>query len=188
MAVISGSWSQGTGDHRRAARVALKGMLAGVAVMLLVGCAHYTPAKNMALLAREAPVPRWVPRGKQFAMAEAHAEQHANSFVLFGSGRSMEPMYPSNTAVVVHECSFRTLKTGMPVVYRNRRGFYVAHMLVDDLPGGWLAIGVNNTEPDDDLVTADNFVGVITAAFAPATNTNNSDVASSPAPSFRPGT
>lgn len=153
-------------------------MLALVAVMLLDGCAHYTPASNMALFARKAPAPTLVSRGKQFAMAEAHAAQNDNSFVLFGSGRSMEPMYPSETAVVVHECSFRTLEIGMPVVYRNGRGFYVAHMLVGDVPGGWLAIGVNNTEPDDDLVTGKNFVGVITAAYAPAAAPQHSEIAS----------
>lgn len=132
----------------------------------------------MALFARHAPVPQLVPSGKQFASAEALAAREAGSFALVGSGASMEPMYARGTAIVVHERHFQTLKAGMPVVYRNSRGFYVAHVLLENIRGGWLVIGLNSREPDDDLVTPANFVGVITAAFSPADAAVRVDVAS----------
>jgi hypothetical protein len=141
-----------------------------MAALLYSGCATtYTPEKNQALFAQKAPALRYVPRGQQLATAEAHAARQDRAFALIGSVRSMEPMYPSGTAVVVQERDYKSLEKGMPVVYRNSRGFYVAHMLVWDLPSGWLAFVINNTEPDDDLVTAENLVGVITEAYAPAT-------------------
>ncbi len=77
----------------------------------------------------------------------------------------MEPAYPQGTALVVQEHSYRTLRPGMSVVYRNTEGFYVAHMVLERLPKGWLAMGLNSVDPDDELVTPRNFVGVVTAAF-----------------------
>jgi hypothetical protein len=141
------------------------------------GCTTYTPAGNMELFVRTAPVPALVPHGKELAAAEAHAARDANSFALIGAGKSMEPMYVSGTAIVVHEQSFKTLHVGMPVVYRNSRGYYVAHMLVEEMRDGWLAIGINNAEPDQELVTSSNFVGVIQAAYAAADTPFRADVA-----------
>ena len=138
------------------------------ASLLLSGCTTYTQASNIALFVRNAPAPTLVPRGQEFASAEASARQLENAFALIGSGRSMEPMYMSGTAVVVHEQSYRTLRPGMLVIYRSSGGKYVAHMLLKELRGGWLAIGVNNRMPDHELVTRRNFVGVVQAAFASA--------------------
>ena len=138
------------------------------ASLLLSGCTTYTPAGNIALFVRSAPAPTLVPRGQELASAEARAGQQENAFALIGSGRSMEPMYPGGTAVVVHEQSYQTLRPGMLVIYRSSGGYYVAHMLLEELRGGWLAIGVNNCEPDDELVTRRNFMGVVQAAFASA--------------------
>jgi len=78
---------------------------------------------------------------------------------------------------VVHPCSYRALRTGQAVVYVNRRGHYVAHMLVEEMSKGWFAIGLNNAEPDDDLVTADNLVGVIKEAYAAADTPFRADIA-----------
>ncbi len=141
------------------------------------GCATYTPQSNMELFVRTAPVPSLVTPGKEFAAAEAHAAKDARSFALIGSGKSMEPMYVSGTAIVVCEQSFQTLRPGMAVVYRNHRGYYVAHMIVEETRGGWLAIGVNNESPDQDLVTKANYVGVIQAAYAAADTPFRADVA-----------
>lgn len=141
------------------------------------GCTTYSPAGNMEMFVRTAPVPALVTPGKELAAAEAHASRDANSFALIGSGQSMEPMYVSGTAIVVHEQGYNTLRVGMPVVYRNSRGYYVAHMLVEEMRGGWLAIGVNNKEPDEELVTRNNFVGVIQAAYAASDTTFRADVA-----------
>jgi hypothetical protein len=78
----------------------------------------------------------------------------------------MEPLYAARTAIVVREQSFRSLRAGMAVVYRSRANRYVAHLLVEELAGGWLASGLNNPTPDDELVTPANFVGVVLAAYA----------------------
>lgn len=141
------------------------------------GCATYSPQGNMELFVRTAPVPSLVEPGKEFAAAEAHAAKDERSFALIGSGKSMEPMYVSGTAIVVHEQSYQTLRVGMPVVYRNSRGYYVAHMIVEQLRGGWLAIGVNSSTPDAELVTKENYVGVIQAAYAAADTPFRADVA-----------
>jgi hypothetical protein len=141
------------------------------------GCTTYSPQANMDLFVSTAPVPSLVTPGKEFAAAKAHAARDERCFALIGSGKSMEPMYVSGTAIVVHEQSFHTLSAGLPVVYRNRRGHYVAHMIVEPIRGGWLAIGLNNAKPDDELVTKDNYVGVIQAAFAAADTPFRADLA-----------
>jgi len=156
---------------------ALAGLALAAAGFLFGGCTTYSPATNMELFVRTAPVPSLVQKGKELAAAEAHAAGDPRSFALIGSGKSMEPMYVSGTAIVVHEQGYNTLRVGMPVVYRNSRGYYVAHMLVEEMRGGWLAIGVNNAKPDEELVTRDNFVGVIQAAYAAADTPFRADVA-----------
>jgi len=90
---------------------------------------------------------------------------------------SMAPVYLPGTAIVVHPTSFKELRKGQAVVYRSSRGHYVAHMLVEDMPKGWFAMGLNNTEPDLDYVTANNLVGVIRAAYAPANAEFRPDIA-----------
>lgn len=121
-----------------------------------------------ALVLRHAPAPILVPAGRELAAAESHAARDPACFALTGAGTSMAPLYANGTAVVVREQSYITLRPGMPVVYRHRRGHYVAHALLEYRRGGWVARGVNNPEPDDELVTAENFVGVIKAAYASA--------------------
>ena len=50
-------------------------------------------------------------------------------------------------------------------------GRRVAHSVVGETRGGFLVQGVNNDEEDPELVTPDNFIGVITQAFASADTT-----------------
>ena len=145
--------------------------------LLLGGCATYSPANNLELFARTAPLPTLVAHGKEMATAEAVAAKSDVDFALHGVGRSMEPVYLGGTAIVVHPCSYRTLRAGMAVVYTNRRGHYVAHMLVEEMPKGWFAIGLNNAEPDDDLVTAGNLVGVVKSAYAATDSPFRQDIA-----------
>jgi signal peptidase I len=114
------------------------------------------------------PVPTLVSPGHELAAAEAQAERDPFCFVLTGMGRSMEPVYASGTAIVVREQNFRILRVGQAVVYRNMRGRFVAHIVVTESPDGWLVAGMNNAGPDRELVTADNFVGVVLAAYASA--------------------
>jgi hypothetical protein len=85
---------------------------------------------------------------------------------MWGVGESMEPLYATHTAIVVAPVEYKNLQKGMTVVYVNREGRMVAHALTGDLPKGWVAQGVNNDDEDDDLVTADNLVGVIVKAYS----------------------
>ncbi len=132
----------------------------------LSGCTSVTTERRLDLVSRHAPAPTWVAAGQEFTAAEQHAAADPACFTLVGSGNSMRPLYPDRTAIVVREQSFNRLRPGMIVVYRNPDGRYIAHALVEELRKGWIAIGLNNAEPDDELVTKDNYVGVITAAFA----------------------
>jgi hypothetical protein len=77
----------------------------------------------------------------------------------------MEPIYPSDTALVVEPCAFQRLRRGMPVVYVNHNGQGVAHVLNGKVHDGWIAQGANNPRVDQDLVTEANLVGVITQAY-----------------------
>ncbi|HVU33148.1 MAG TPA: S24/S26 family peptidase [Opitutaceae bacterium] len=101
--------------------------------------------------------------------AEQLAAQHEGDFVLHGVGDSMVPIFCDGTVVVVHPTSFFMLQRGSHVVYLNRRGRAVAHVLVERLDDGWVAAGLNNPQPDDERVTASNLVGVIRCAFIPST-------------------
>jgi hypothetical protein len=129
------------------------------------GCSTYTAADRADLFAQSAPHPVAVAAGHQLSAAEHVAALNEGDFVLAGSGESMAPFYTSGTAVVVHPTSYFMLRPGMPVVYVNRSGTQVAHMLVEKSDRGWVALGLNNREPDDDLVTEKNLVGVIRYAF-----------------------
>jgi len=132
------------------------------------GCASYSPQKNFATLLEHAPTPRLVAPGREFVAADRYAQAHEREVAFAGVGSSMEPMYTTGTAIVVRQCEFDALRKGQPVVYINRRGAFVAHMLLDNTPRGWTAIGVNNTEADEDLVTPANLIGVIQEAFVAA--------------------
>ena len=131
----------------------------------------------MELFVRTAPMPSLVKQGAELMAAELRAKQTPGDFALIGAGSSMEPMYVAGTAIVVHPQSYTTLRRGQPVVYRNSRGRLVAHMLIEETRGGWIVVGVNNAEADDDLVTRDNLVGVIKAAYAAADTPLRADVA-----------
>jgi signal peptidase I len=145
--------------------------------LMFGGCTTYSPAGNMDLFVRTAPVPSLVRHGAELAAAETQAAQNPGDFALIGAGSSMEPMYLAGTAIVVHPQSYVTLRKGQPVVYRNTRGYYVAHMLVEETRDGWIVVGVNNAEPDEELVTQNNLVGVIKAAYAAADTPFRADVA-----------
>jgi hypothetical protein len=120
----------------------------------------------LAAIVKETPQVSLVAHGEEMSRAEAAAAQIPGAAVFWGVGESMEPLYPSNTAVVVAPRPFKHLKKGMTVIYVNRRGRMVAHALTGDLPKGWIAQGVNNDKEDDDLVTEENLVGIVVLAYA----------------------
>lgn len=129
------------------------------------GCSSSRAISKVELFVRTAPLPTVVPPGQALAAAERLAATREGDFALQGVGISMEPVYASGTAVVVRPTAFHMLRKGMPVVYANAKGACVAHMLVEKLRGGWLAIGLNNAEPDEILVTKENLLGVVQHAY-----------------------
>ncbi len=146
-------------------RLARTGLVAGCAFTVV----HAGGIKSERLLAsilRRTPEATLVAVGEQFKRAETAAAEIPMAEAFFGVGHSMEPLYASKTAIVVAPIPFKDLEKGMTVVYVNSRGRLVAHSLTGDLPRGWIAQGVANSEEDDDLVTKENLVGVIIMAFA----------------------
>lgn len=133
---------------------------------LFAGCSSITRPAPAEIFAELAPAPAQVPTQLVLVAAESQAALHEGDFVLVGAGESMLPLYRQGTAVVVHPTSYFMLKRGMPVVYRNRQGTPVAHLLVERSERGWIARGINNPAADEDLVTANNLIGVVKAAFA----------------------
>jgi signal peptidase I len=152
-------------NTRSLARFAVLALVAGSA---LVAEAGIKSERVLAAIIERTPAPRLVAEGSELKAAEALAATLPGAHALWGIGRSMEPLYATNTAVVVQEINYDDIKKGMTVVYVKSNGRRVAHSVVGETRGGFLVQGVNNDEEDAELVTADNFIGVITQAFASA--------------------
>ena len=120
----------------------------------------------LAAIIKHTPASTIVSGGEQIRAAEKAAATIPGAEAMWGVGESMEPLYSSHTAIVVAPVEFKHLEKGMTVVYMSRRGHMVAHSLTGDVPKGWIAQGVGNDDEDDELVTADNLVGVIVGAFS----------------------
>lgn len=99
--------------------------------------------------------------------ASTLAERAPDSFVLVGSGQSMQPLYAPGTILVLQKFPFELLERGQTVLYRNHARKVVAHVLVARGRDGWRAAGLNNLRHDPEPVSADNLVGVVIAAFQP---------------------
>lgn len=153
-------------NNRRIARLLLTTLL--VAGSALAASAGIKSERVLAAIIARTPAPRLVAEGAQLKTAEQFAATLPRAHALWGIGRSMEPLYAPNTAVVVQEINYEDLKKGMTVVYVKSNGRRVAHSIVGETRGGFLVQGVNNDEEDAELVTPENFVGVITQAFASA--------------------
>ena len=140
----------------------------GIAALGFGGCTSLSVERDLATIVSMAPAPVMVQPGQELRAAEAAAQHIEGAQAFRGVGNSMEPLYVSGTAIVTLPCAFHQLRAGMTVVYVNRSGRGVAHVLINEMPGGWIAQGVNNRTEDDDLVTADNLVGVVAQAYASA--------------------
>lgn len=99
--------------------------------------------------------------------ASSFAERAPNSFVLVGSGHSMQPLYTPGTILVLQRFPYELLERGQTVLYRNRASRIVAHVLVAKVRDGWRVAGLNNATHDMEPVSAENLVGVVIAAFQP---------------------
>ncbi len=144
----------------------------------LGGCTSLSVQRDIETIVTMAPEPVMVKQGQEFRAAEAAAQHLAGAQAFRGVGDSMEPLYVSGTAIVVMPCEYSQLRAGMSVVYVNHNGRGVAHVLTNEMPGGWIAQGVNNRDEDPDLVTANNLVGVITQAYASADTPMRREIAS----------
>lgn len=120
----------------------------------------------LACILTETPAALLVPSGQQWERAEAAAAEVPGATTFWGVGRSMEPLFPDRTAIVVAPIPFAELKKGMTVLYVTRTGRMVAHPITAAVPRGWIAQGVNNRKEDDELVTRSNLVGVIVEAYS----------------------
>ncbi|MBK9992135.1 MAG: S24/S26 family peptidase [Verrucomicrobia bacterium] len=83
-----------------------------------------------------------------------------------GSGGSMQPVFGSNTMVVISKIAYEDLKPGMTVAYMSRKGHQVVHQILEKKARGWRVQGLNNENVDQELVTRENLLGVIYASFA----------------------
>ena len=165
----------GEGDFRHAGPVksAVHTARLLLATLFVIGGALVSSAgiksdHMLAAIISRTPAPRLVAEGQQLKTAEAAAAQLGNAQAFWGIGRSMEPLYTSNTAIIVQEIKYDNIKKGMTVVYLKSTGVRVCHSVVGETRGGFLVQGVNNDEEDAELVTEKNFIGVIIQAYASA--------------------
>ncbi len=107
-----------------------------------------------------------VPKYKAWNDAETIAGREKGRAPLAGGGISMNPVYGENTMLVVKPIDFAQLKAGMTVVYLNSGGRRVAHQLIAKEGGGWRSQGINNYSEDKDLVTPQNYIGVVYMSLA----------------------
>ncbi len=96
--------------------------------------------------------------------------QNPGSFILVGTGRSMLPLYPAGTLLVIRETEYSALRSGQTVIYRNERQRAVGHVLVAKAREGWRSRGLNNTTHDREPVTETKLIGVVIAAYTPQDN------------------
>ena len=134
----------------------------------LVAQAGIKSERVRAAIISRTPAPQLVAEGQQLKSAERAAALLPAAQAFWGIGRSMEPLYATNTAVIVQEIKYDDIKKGMTVVYLKSTGVRVAHSVVGETRGGFLVQGVNNDEEDAELVTAENFIGVVVQAYASA--------------------
>jgi signal peptidase I len=150
-------------NHRHARLVLATLFIAGGA---LVAQAGIKSDRALAAIIEHTPAPRLVAEGRQLKTAEQAAALLPHAQAFWGIGRSMEPLYATNTAVIVQEINYEDIKKGMTVVYLKSTGVRVAHSVVGETRGGYLVQGVNNDEEDAELVTKDNFIGIVVQAYA----------------------
>jgi signal peptidase I len=107
-----------------------------------------------------------------------------DSFILVGTGHSMQPLYRAGTILVLRKADYGDLQRGQTVVYRNENRRTVGHVLIAKARDGWRVQGLNNRTHDGEPVRAENLLGVVVAAFSP-TRTAEVQIASARRPAGR---
>lgn len=118
------------------------------------------------LYVAESPMPRPVPEAIALSVASAKARAVGGSAIR-GNGNSMQPLYQDGVIMIVAPVPFADLKRGQTVVYENRMGNKVAHVLVTKLKKGWRVAGLNNPLHDGQGVNERNLRGVVVEAYHP---------------------
>ncbi len=143
-----------------------------VSWVLLLGAAagavQAEPAGRARLASVRSPLPEHLPLRVAWRVAESYAATIPDGDVMVGSGDSMLPLYPDHTVIVLQRMPMAALRAGMTVVFIGDRGRPVAHQLVAKTPRGWTAQGLANDDLDDTLVRANNYLGTVVKAYAPA--------------------
>jgi len=133
-----------------------------------------TPAKPVkwmrGIYMAESPVPQSVPETIAESVANTVAREVGGAAIR-GNGNSMKPLYHDGVIMVVAPTKFDELKRGQTVVYKNREGRHVAHVLVAKCKNGWRVTGLNNRTHDGQGVNAENLHGVVVDAFQPVKGT-----------------
>jgi hypothetical protein len=162
----------------RLARIGSLGL--ALALALLCGTragANIKSRSELAAIVARSPGLQLVAEGQELKTAELMAARLSNAVAYRGVGESMEPLYPSNTAVVVVPIEYDRIKKGMTVVYVNDEGRRIAHCVVGETHDGFLVQGVSNDEADSEVATEQNFIGVIIQAYASAETGSRHDLA-----------
>lgn len=85
---------------------------------------------------------------------------------------SMEPEIMAGDMIFFHGCKFSDIEEGDNIVFIAGesfgaiRGQSVVHKVLSVTPDGLVTKGVNNAKADDEMVTADNFIGICTGNSA----------------------
>lgn len=149
-------------------RIAVCGLLlAGLGAPTSLSARIKSERMLKAIIA-QTPAPQLVAEGQQLKTAERAAARIPGAVAYWGIGASMEPLYATNTAVVVTPITYDAVKKGMTVVYLKNNGRRVAHTIVGETRGGYLVQGINNDEPDAGVVNEENLIGVIVSAYSTA--------------------
>lgn len=152
----------------RFSRFILCGLLAVVATAATPLSARIKSERMLKAIIAQTPAPQLVAEGQQLKTAERVAARIPGAVAYWGIGASMEPLYATNTAIVVTPITYDAVKKGMTVVYLKNNGRRVAHTIVGETRGGYLVQGINNDEPDAGVVNEKNLIGVIVSAYATA--------------------
>lgn len=121
------------------------------------------------LEASEIPSP--IPFQKALSDAQHIASMNPNWILMEAEGNSMNPHYSSNDLIIIEKSDFDDLRPGMVVVYKDKEGDYVGHIILEKTPEGFIAQGFNNSNKDPQLVTKDNYIGTLFATFHYASHT-----------------
>lgn len=105
--------------------------------------------------------PTDVPLAKAINDAQKVAALKTRWEVMLADGDSMSPHYGECSVLVVDKLPYRQLREGMVAIYRDSKGDLVGHLVLKKETDGWVMQGANNDNPDSDLMTKDNYVGIL---------------------------